>query len=270
MDWYCYFKERFSWGSNPYESTARCQRIVMEMMNNPIIPLRISAEAATGFLVALYDFAGDGCTVTHMFRVIMESLADEFQRAFEVVEARDRAWAREMMDASGAPPYEPGEYEVRDVDVEDEEPDDWQNMADYDAPAAAIAELYGDGGESGTTGTRRPFPDWQHISDWTVSDWIMMQTYKDKMLAAAEHGFVGVSSVANVLTAASDAMCHIPLPRQVELSLWATEIVDGLIVALEEGLSKMCAGSLYSHEGRRVQKQLLSVTPEDAEKVTAK
>ena len=45
MDWYCYFKERFTWGSNPYASVEKCQQIVDEMMMNPIIPSRISTEA---------------------------------------------------------------------------------------------------------------------------------------------------------------------------------------------------------------------------------
>lgn len=262
MDWYSYFKERFSWGSNPYEATARCQRIVMEMMNNPIIPLRISAEVATGFLAALYDFAGDGCTVTHMFRVIMESLTDELQRAFEVVEAKDRAWAKEAMEAERAdvdgPPYAPDDYEVRDEDLDGEDEDGMD-----DAPV--LEEMYGTGGEPGSTGTRRPFPDWQHISSWTRGDWIALQTYKDKVIAASEAGFMGISSVAGVLAAAKGAMTEIPLSRQVELCMWATEVVDGLIFSLEDDLQAMCAGSLHSHAGRLVQKQLLSDATEHPE-----
>lgn len=259
MDFYSYYKERFTWGPDPYQSTAQCQREVTELLNNHLVPFRIAAEGAIGYLAALHDFAGDGCSVSFAFRVTMNNLINNMQRVYESVDMKDKEWAREVMEASGAPPYDPTDYEVQDVDLDGEDTDGLD-----DAPN--LSELYGDGGESGTTGTRRPFPDWQNISFWTVSDWVALQTYKDKLLAAAEHGFIGVSSVANVLTAASDAMIHIPLPRQVELSLWATEIVDGLIVALEEGLSKMCAGSLYSHEGRRVQKQLLSVTPESTEK----
>ena len=76
MDWYSYFKERFSWGPNPYTSVANCQRVVMELVNNPIIPMRISAEAATGFLTAAYDFAGDGCAVSFPFRVTAKALTD--------------------------------------------------------------------------------------------------------------------------------------------------------------------------------------------------
>lgn len=98
MDFYSYYKERFTWGHNPYESVAQCQKVVMELMNDHLIPLRISAESATGYLAALYDFAGDGCAVSFPFRIVQNALANAMQRAHDAVEAIDREQAEEAME----------------------------------------------------------------------------------------------------------------------------------------------------------------------------
>lgn len=266
MDWYSYFKERFSWGSNPYSAVEGCRRIVDELLLNPRIPSRISTEAAVNFLAAVRDFAGDGCFVTDEFATIMGSLIGELRTMFEAVEAADEAWAQEMADAGqgegGGPPYVPGDYEVRQVDLDgnelEDEPDEFPPPDEQDV-YLAIQAMYG-GVEPGTTDTRVPFPDWDHIDTWTATDWLELQIYKDKVMAAAESGFIGVSSVACILAAAKGAMCRVPLPRQVELAMWATAVVDCLMVSMEDDLQAMCAGSLHSHEGRLVQKQLLNVT----------
>lgn len=265
MDFYSYYKERFGWGPNPYAAVVMCQREVMELINNHIIPFRIYSEAATGFLAALHDFAGDGCAVDFPFRIVKNSLENALERTYEAVERIDREWAKEVMEAERAdvdgPLYEPPEFECWDVDLAEEDYDGID-----DDPALATSELYGDGGESGSTGTRIPFPDWEHIDSWTQSDWIKLQIYKDKVLAAAECGFMGISSVAGVLAATKEAMNMIPLPRQVELGMWAEEIVDGLMFSMEDDLQKMLAGSLHSHQGRLVQKAMNHVTPEEGEK----
>lgn len=267
MDFYSYFKERFTWGRNPYSSVEKCRQIVDELMMNPIIPARISNEAAVCFLSAVRDFAGDGCFVSDEYATILGSLTGELHTSLEEVEAADAAWAQEVdgeQGEAGGPPYDPGNYEVNPVDLDgnelEDEPDEFPSPDEQDV-FLAIQAMYGSGGEPGTTGTRRPFPDWQHIDSWTQSDWIQLQTYKDKVMAAAESGFVGVGSVAGILAAAKGAMCRVPLPRQVELTMWATEVVDCLMAAMEADLQAMCAGSLHSHEGRLVQKQLLGVTP---------
>lgn len=265
MDFYSYFKERFSWGSNPYSAVEKCRQIVDELMMNPIIPSRISNEAAVDFLAAVRDFAGDGCFVSDEFATILGSLTGGLRTMMEEVEAADEAFGQEMADAgqgeAGGPPYTPGDYEVQPVDMDgnelEDEPDELPPPDEQDI-LCAIQAMYGGGGESGTTGTRRPWPDWEHVDTWTPTDWLELQIYKDKVMAAAESGFMGVSSVAGILAAAKGAMCRVPLPRQVELAMWATEIVDRLMFSLEDDLQAMCAGSLHSHEGRLVQKQLVS------------
>ena len=265
MDLYSYFKERFSWGSNPYTSVEKCRQVVDELLLNPIIPHRISAEAAVCFLSAVRDFAGDGCFLSAEFATVMGSLIGELHTMSEAVEAADEAFCQEAADAgqgeAGGPLYTPGDYEVRQVDLDgnelEDEPDEFPPPDEQDI-FCAIQAMYGGGGESGTTGTRRPWPDWQHIDTWTATDWLKLQVYKDKVLAAAESGFMGISSVAGVLAAAKGAMIRVPLPRQVELCMWATEVVDCLMFGLEDDLQEMYAGSLHSHEGRLVQNQLVS------------
>ena len=263
MDWYSYFTERFGWGSNPYTSVEKCRQIVDELLLNPLIPSRISTSAAVDFLAAVRDFAGDGCFVSDEYATIMGSLVGKLHTMLEAVEAADAGQGE-----GGGPPYVPGDYEVRQVDMDgnelEDEPDELPPPDEQDL-FRAIQAMYGGGGEPGTTGTRRPWPDWQHIDSWTQSDWIQLQTYKDKVLAAAESGFVGVGSVAGILAAAKGAMYRVPLPRQVELSMWATEVVDRLMASMEDDLQEMCSGSLHSHEGRLVQKQLLNVTPGQAQ-----
>lgn len=257
MDFYSYYKERFTWGPNPYESVAQCQRIVGEMLDSPVIPHRISMESATGFLAALSDFAGDGCSTVGAYDTIMAATIEAMQQMRDAADAADHAWLLEAMEKEySGPPYEPANYEVREEDVDADDVPEEPNPDEPDL--LALEALYGVGGEAGSSGCRRPWPDWECIDKWTQSDWLKLQTFKDKMIAASEHGFLSVSHVGGILAAAKDAMCRIPLPRQVELALWATEIVDGLIVGLEDDLQEMCAGSLYSHAGRLVQKVLLS------------
>ena len=266
MDWYCYFKERFTWGSNPYTAVEKCRQIVDELMMNPIIPSRISTEAAVNFLAAARDFAGDGCFVTDEFATILASLTGELHTMLEEVEAADEAFGQEMADAGqgedGSPLYTPGDYEVRPVDLEGDEPYDETEFPPPDEQDVFLAmqAMYGDSGKPGATGTRTPFPDWDHIDGWTQGDWVKLQIYKDKMLAAAGCDFFAMGSVTNALAAAKGAMCRVPLPRQVELAMWATEIVDRLMFSLEDNLQEMCAGSLHSHEGRLVQKAMQSAT----------
>lgn len=263
MDWYSYFRERFSWG-NPYASVTQCQQMVIELIQNPHIPFRVSSAASVDFLAALADFAGDGCSVATTYANAMEALVDEMQRMRELTAARDMAWLEEGQEGGCGPMYAPSDYEVQPVDLDGNELED--DPPEFPPPdeqdiAVILQAMYGDGGEPGTTGTRTPWPDWDHISDWTATDWLKLQTFKDKVLAAAESGFAGVSSVAGILAAAKGAMCRVPLPRQVELAMWATEVVDCLMFSLEDDLQAMCSGSLHSHQGRLVQKQLLNVTP---------
>lgn len=272
MDWYCYFMERFSWGSNPYTSVEHSRRIIDELMKNPAIPSRISTEAAIGFLTAARDFAGDGCFMSEAYTSVMASLEGELHTMRELVVAADEAWAQSLADngQGGGPAYKSGDYEVRPVDLDGEEPEELPEGEPVAIPALddpdaddvfeAIRAMYGDEGKAGITGTRRPFPDWEHIAHWAQSDWLKLQTYKEKVLIAAGYDFLSMDRATNALAAAKSVMGRLPLPRQVELGMWAAEIVDGLIAGLERNLSEMCAGSLHSHQGGLVQKQLFSAT----------
>lgn len=146
-------------------------------MNNPRIPFRIAAESSVGFLAAQADFAGDGCTVTMAFDTIMNSTIEALHRMRVATDAADKAWCQEMLaaesEASGVPIYEPSDYKCWPVDLEGEE---LEEALEPDKPdPATLADLYGSDGEAGRTGTRKPFPDWEHISDWIPTDWLKLQ-----------------------------------------------------------------------------------------------
>lgn len=243
MDFYAYYRERFEWGCNPYAAVARCQQTVTEMLDNPHIPTRIAAESAVGFLAALADFAGDGCTVTMAYTTIMNSLIGDLQWMRDATEARDRAWRQEMMkaeqEAGGAPIYDPGEYEVWLVDVEGEEPD---NEPEEEPAAVCIAELYGTDGEPGTTGTRRPFPDWEHADKWTQEDWAKLQIHKSKVLAPIGHSFDYMRPAIDTLAAIELHIRRLPISKQAELFALAAEIVSGLKNGLESDLQTLRTG----------------------------
>lgn len=272
MDFYCYFKERFTWGSNPYDAVRGCREIVDELISNPAIPDRISTEASIGFLTAARDFTGDGCFMSEAYTSVMASLEGALHTMRELVVAADEAWAQSLADngQGGGPAYESGDYEVRPVDLDGKEPEELPEEEPVVIPAPddpdaddvfeAIRAMYGDEGKAGTTGTRRPWPDWDHISDWTQCDWVKLYRYKDKMLAAAGHDFSTMGPAVDALAAAKGAVNRVPLPKQVELCMWAADVADGLIFGIEDNLEQMCAGSLHSHQGRLVQKQLVAAT----------
>lgn len=95
MDFYGYYMERFSWGSNPYSAIEECHRIVTELLDNPTIPFRIAIESATGFLAALADYAGNGCMVSKSYGDVLLALNESLYIQQTVVEAIDQEWNQE-------------------------------------------------------------------------------------------------------------------------------------------------------------------------------
>lgn len=98
MDYYSYFRERFTWGFNPYTAMAGCQQIVIELLNNSKIPFRISSAAAADLLAALADYAGNGCAVTATYENIMNAFVDACQRTRDTTVVADKAWLMEYGD----------------------------------------------------------------------------------------------------------------------------------------------------------------------------
>lgn len=261
MDFYSYYIERFGWGNNPYTAIEECQRIVTEMLVNPNIPFRIATSAAADFMAALVDYAGNGCMVSKTYGDVRLAFNETLDIQQTAVEAIEWEWNQEEkaveIHPDDIPLDDPG-YGVEPVDEAGADPN--EEWSDSDAVYTAINELYGTGGEAGTTGTRRPFPDWEHADKWTQIDWAKLQNYKGKVLAAAGHNFLTMRFATDTLAAAEGALQILPLPRQVELVAWAEEIADGLLKGIEKNLRDMCARSLHSHARRLVQKQMLNVT----------
>ena len=253
MDYYSYFRERFTWGSNPYAAMAGCQQIVIELLNNSKIPFRISSAAAADLLAALADYAGNGCTVTSAYESTMKALIDACQVVRNTIEAADKAWLIETQEleqaTSGGPPYDPVDFETWPVDMDtgedavDGEDSDEDEPREPNGILEAIEEYLCSRCDLVPPGTRRPWPDWQHCASWTSGNWVRFQVYKEKILAVAKlHDFSAMGTVTNAIAAASANISLLSLPRRAEVALWCQELVDELCVTLQ----KSYAGTPYA------------------------
>lgn len=246
MDFYSYYKERFTWGHNPYESVAQCQKVVMELMNDHLIPLRISAESATSYLAALYDFAGDGCAVSFPFRIVQNALANAMQRAHDAVEAIDREQAKEAMEdmyADGLiPMYDPGDYEVQDVDLEgvemdgvDDEPTLYElYLRDKESEGNHSSQCI-DGPDSESEGLSKYFLDFQGIEGWGKARWAAFTAQIDTMIDIAATDPAGVDSMAHLLTEIRANFDRIPTESQEQ----ALVAADRLVLAIRENMESL-------------------------------
>ncbi len=123
-----------------------------------------------------------------------------------------------------------------------------------------LQELYGPHPNPAHTGTRRPYPDYEHWGDWTAEDWLHFMGYKRKVLAAATCEFATMGLAVETLAAVQANIRTLPMPRQVEVALWASDVADSLTDGITKGLFEICRFNLYTREGRDVQKQLFPVT----------
>lgn len=184
MDFYGYYMERFSWGSNSYSAIEECQRIVTELLDNPTIPFRIAIGSATGLLVALADYAGNGCMVSKSYGDVLLALNESLYIQQTVVEAIDQEWNQKEkaveIHPDDIPLDDPG-YAVELVDLEGADPDDGKGDWAPDAFYHAVRERYVSEGEPCTTDVRNPFPDWGRIDKWTQTDWEKLQIYSIKV-----------------------------------------------------------------------------------------
>lgn len=261
MDYYSYFRERFTWGSNPYTALADCRQIVVELLDNPKIPFQISAATAVDLLAALADFAGNGCAVTAAYESTMKALIDVCQGMRDTTVTADEAWLMKTQEleqeASGGPPYEPIDFEPWPVDMDTGEDEVDGENSDEDEPREpngileAIEEYLCSRCDLVPPGTRRPWPDWQHCNSWTSGDWVRFQIHKEKILAAAKlHTFSTMGMVTNAIAAASAHISLLPLPRRAEVALWCQELVDELHCGMESSLQELCAESSYTSADR--------------------
>lgn len=164
-----------------------------------------------------------------------------------------------------------------DDELEDdpEEPEDEQEEAFGDGPDgepggedggdeifAVMQKFYGPHKTPAHIGAYRPFPDYEHWSHWTDEDWINFERYKHKVVAAATCEISTMCLAISSLAGIKANMGILPMDRQVEVAIWASDVVDHLTAGLEAELFKMCKGTLYTREGRKIQRQLLSASQE--------
>lgn len=250
MDFYGYYMERFSWGSNPYSAIEKCQRVVAELLDNPTVPFRIAIGSATGFLAALADYAGNGCMVSKSYGDVLLALNESLYIQQTVVEAIDQEWNQEEKDVEihpdDIPLGDPG-YVVEPVDLEGADPDDGKGDWSPDVFCHAAREPYSSEGEPCATDVRNLFPDWEHIDKRIQADWEKLQIYKNKVLAPIGHSFDYMRPATDTLAAIEFHIHRLPLSRRAELFVLAAEIVDALMDGLENNLQSLCTGLIHSH-----------------------
>ena len=148
-----------------------------------------------------------------------------------------------------------------DDELPDDPDDDADGNDDDEEIFAVLQELYGPKTDvPAHTGTRRPYPDYEHWANWTETEWINFGRYQKKVLAASTCEFSTMSLAISSLAAIKANMGTLPLERQVEVSIWASDVVDQLTTGLESQLHDLCRYSLYTKEGRAIQRQLLSAS----------
>lgn len=149
---------------------------------------------------------------------------------------------------------------------DDEIPDDPADGEDgYDEEEElfnVLQELYGPHRNPAHTGTYRPYPDYEHWGEWGAEEWVHFGGYRCKVLAAATCEFSTMGLAVDTLAAVQANIRTLPMPRQVEVALWASDVADSLTDGIAKGLFEICRYNLYTKDGRGVQKQLLSASQE--------
>lgn len=241
MDWYSYYKEHFTRGTNPNVCVANCQRIVMELLNNHLIPFRIAADSCIGYLAALYDAAGDCFSVGFAFRIAMNALDGAMQRAYEVTERKDREWAQELLEAERAdgygPSYEPDDYTVEDIDLEGVEMDGVDDdptlnelyLCDKESEGSHSSQCI-DSPDSESEGLSKFFLDFEHIESWGRARWVAFMAHIDMAIDIASTDPAGVDSMARLLTEIRDNFDRIPMDSQKQ----ARAAADRLALAIRD------------------------------------
>lgn len=263
MDFYSYYLNRLGWGSNPYVQMTGCKNLALKLLGEKEVPFRISVESAAGLLAALRDWAGEGCPVSATFSEVLQELTVVASTVQTEVELTDQLWCKDLGEVHPDDAYHdaPGYFTAEDDDsVEDEagNPDGGCETEESEDLYDIMKKFYDGCDEAETKGVRRPYPDWEHWASWSDDDWIKFEIYKKKMLAAAACDFFAMGSVTNAIAAAKEHMSVLPMPRQVEVALWCSDLVDELYCGMENGLQELCSGSLYTPAGRATQKQLRS------------
>lgn len=156
---------------------------------------------------------------------------------------------------------DPGDGEEEEPAVKDDGSDDDEELF------ATLEELYGPRPGPAHTGTHLPYPDYEHWDHWGAEEWVHFQGFKVKVLAAADCELRTMAFATNELAAVKANIQLLDMNRQVEMAIWAHQVVDTLITKLHKELFEICRSNLYTHDGWLVQKAMNSDTngqPENA------
>lgn len=147
-----------------------------------------------------------------------------------------------------------------------DDPDEDDGCDEEEELYNTLQELYGPHPNPAHTGTHRPYPDYEHWDQWGAEEWVHFQGFKRKVLAAAACEFNTMGLAIEALAAIQANLGILPMDRQVEVALWASDVADSLTDGIAKGLFEICRFNLYTRAGRAVQKQLYPDTVGTPEK----
>lgn len=146
-----------------------------------------------------------------------------------------------------------------------EEPDDWsefeqicsQEDSDKENNTPSIEKTEGEEQEVCWS-----YPNMSRWDEWTVADWIRFEGWKRKVLSAAMCDLGTMSIVINALQDVKENISRLGITRQVQVAMWASNLVDGLCTTLEQALSDICRSNIATRQGRMALKEMLSPDPD--------
>lgn len=261
MDNYTYFVHEMSSTEDKTAMLGILKKQVISGLDHGPIPA--SLHMALDFLIFMASYPNEG-------HIKMSSAYDEVVRRLSLhlydyhtsVSASELTWPA---CCATCPECHPDDEQENDpgCDGEDWTDNDGGGNSDDEELFRVLQELYGlHQNPIADTGTMRPFPVFEHWAQWTAGDWGHFEQYRKKVMAAATYQFGTMCFATNALAAIKNSIGTLPLDRQVEIAIWASDVVDCLTTTLETELFEICRSNLYTRRGRLVQKQLLSASHE--------
>lgn len=255
MDNHTYFQHQMDGAIDKTAMLDALKRQILDTIDHGPVPAAMHATLDFLFFLVSYDNPGH-VQLSEVYSEVSMRLTMQIYFLHTAVANPELTWPACCATCAETHP---------DNEFLDDPDDDEDGNGDDEEIFAVLQELYGPKTEAPThTGTRRPYPDYEHWALWTDEDWICFEGYKKKVVAAATCEFATMGLAINSLAAIKANMGTLPLERQVEVAIWASDVADSLTSGIEAELFEICRSSLYTKEGRRVQRQKSSVLDESS------
>lgn len=223
-------------------------------------PTPVALHTALDFLIFLASYSNPGhVQLSDTFDEVIRRLGLHLQDYHIKVAGPEATWPACCMTCPECHPTDEdeddsGDGEAEEPAVKDDGSDDDEELF------ATLEELYGPRPGPAHTGTHRPYPDYEHWDHWGAEEWVHFQGFKGKVLAAADCELRTMAFATNELAAVKANIQLLDMNRQVEMAIWAHQVVDTLITKLHKELFEICRSNLYTHDGWLVQKAMDSDT----------